>query len=890
VWILVYLQFRLKENVQHLYACRYNRSMSKFAQWVKERRKELDLTQAELAELVGCSLVTIAKIESGERRPSKQIAGLMAQHLRIPDEQHGVFVDFVRGQTDVPPLLNSTSTSRRPAFAGISAVAITGQLIGRERELRQLDLWMQDEDVRLITLVGPGGVGKTQLALRAAQAAREQFESGVCFVDAAPSTDAVGLVRAMARAMHAGETEGDGLLAAVVHHIASLNLLLVLDNLEQVASASAVVAEVITSCPRVRVLATSREALRLGSEHVLPVQPLSVPITVRGEGASAADLADIPSVTLFVERARSADPNFRLTSSNASAVAELCRRLDGLPLAIELAAARVGLMTPQTLLARLVPVQRVNIELITSSMTNAPARQRTLRSAIQWSYDLLSPAEQATFRQLAVFVGGCTLPAAEAVLRRTDVSDDAQNALVAWDALTVQLNRSLLHRREGVDGEARFAQLETIREFAAQRLDASPDAQDVRRRHATYFAALAERAAVLLPGRRLQEGLAQLDADYANLRAALDWLLRHEPAVAQRVAVHLSAYWDVRGAFHEARAIYEACLDQNPEPSLDRAWILLGMATLDYNASRLELAIARCNEALALCQQFRDKRGIAQALLVMAWATEGRHNLKLARDRFEQSLVAARESGDDSILARGQVTFARLLREQEGNLDAADASLEAALAIYSRVGDVRGVAHALMQRSEVAAARGDYALAVRLAHESVISFRELGAVNELGWALVSLGESQLNAGLLDESRPNIAASLATFEQVGVTWGVAISAHHLGRLALLEGDWVEARTWYLHSLCLCQTLNRPHMTARCLAGLAGVAIQVGDFERAAMLLGAALPHVPADLTPADVREYQGFAEAARTVLGEERYQAAAASSDLEGAVRWAQTGA
>lgn len=812
----------------------------------------------------------------------------MAVHLRIPEEQRDAFVSFARGQTDAPPLLVGASTARA-AFTDIPAAAVTGRLIGRERELDQLAEWLHadDGDVRLVTLVGPGGVGKTQLALRAGRVAREKFTHGVCFVDASSSHDATQLTRALARAMHASDASGDDVLPAIVRHIANLNLLLVLDNLEQVVGASDVIAEVVAACPRVVVLATSREALRLCGERVLLVQPLAVPITVRGEGASTADLARIPSVALFVERARSADPTFQLMSSNARAVAELCQRLDGLPLALELAAARVGLMTPQALLAKLAPAQRVNIELIAGGAMGLPARQRTLRNTIQWSYDLLSPAEQSVFRQLSVFVGGCTLEAAEAVLGK---SDSARDAALVWDALTVQLNRSLLQRREGADGVVRFVQLETIREFAAQQLNVAPEAQDVRRKHAAYFAGLTERAAALLPGYRLQEGLARLDADYANLRAALDWLLQHDPVAAQRMAVHLSVYWDMRGAFHEARGIYEACLNRNPEPSPDRAWILLGMAMLDYNASCLGLATMRSEEALALCRQFRDKRGIAQALLVMAWATEGRHNLALAKDRFEQSLVAAREAGDDAILARGHVTFARLFREQEGDLAAADASLEAALAIYRYAGDVRGVAHTLMQRSEVAAARGDYATAVRLVGESAARFRELGAANELGWALVSLGESQLNAGLLRESRPNITESLATFEQIGVAWGVAINVHHLGRLALLEGDWVEARIYYLRSLRLCQTLNRPHMMARCLAGLAGVAIHEGDFERAAVLLGAALPHVPPDLTPADVREYQGFAEAARTALGEERYQAAAASSDLEGAVRWAQTGA
>jgi predicted ATPase/DNA-binding XRE family transcriptional regulator len=847
--------------------------VSNFAQWVKDRRKALDLTQAELAERVGCSLITVAKIESGERRPSKQIAELMATHLDIASEQRDAFISFARGQTDVPPWSGETGKARAQratSFTGIPAAAIIGKLIGRERELAELTTWLQDDSVHLITLVGPGGVGKTQLALHAVHAARDHFAHGICFVDASTCRDAIQLTRALARALGAGagELNDEDMLTGTLRHIANLNVLLALDNLEQIVDAPNVVAEVLANCPRVWLICTSRAALGLNGERVLTLQPLPIPITVRGEGASTSDLMRIPSVMLFVERARKADANFQLTSGNSRAVAELCQRLDGLPLALELAAARVGLMSPQALLTKLAPAQRTNIGLIASGDLATPARQRTLHNAIQWSYDLLTPDEQSVFRQLGVFVGGFTLAAAEAVLR-TDTASPETNAMAVWDAISAQLSRTLLQRRDAaaVDEEVRFVQLETIREFAVQQLDACVEVADVRRRHAGYFLDFVAAAAALLHGPQLTTGLSQIDSDYANIRAALDWLLHHDASLAQKLAVRLFPYWEVRGYFREGRIIFERCLAQHIEPTEDRAKALLGLAIFEYHASHLDSALAHCDEALALCQRFHDKRGIAQALMVNAWVAESKHNAVLAKSQFEDALTSAREAGDDYILARVHITYALLLQSRLSDHAAADASLDEALTIYRRVGDFRGVAHTLMQRSEVLAMSGDYSGAIRLARESAQTFRTLGATNELGWALTSLGESSLNAGVLADAKPAVEESQALFEQVGVLWGVAINLHHLGRIALREGDIPAARSCFLRSLALCQQLDRPAMIARCLVGLAGVALQQRDFARAASVLNAARPHLPYNLTPADIAEVDSYMDAAQAGLAD-----------------------
>jgi predicted ATPase/transcriptional regulator with XRE-family HTH domain len=589
--------------------------VSVFGQWLKERRKAADLTQAELAERVGCSPIMIAKIESGERRPSKQIAELLARRLNIPPAQVEAFITFARGQTDIAPAPDPAPAPASP-FVGLPATALVGRLIGRDREMQQLAECLRDPQTRLVTLTGPGGVGKTQLAVRAAHAARAHFERGVCFVDASTCLNANDLSRAMARALRINEGPDDAVLPVIVACLTRLNLLLALDNLEQVEGAAEVVAELLAHCPRVWMLVTSREALRLRGERVFPVPPLATPITVRGEGASTAELMTIPSVALFVERAQAAAPGFHLDSNNARAVAELCRRLDGLPLALELAAARVSLMTPQALLGRLAPTcgtnaeevraDEVRIDVIAGDSVELPARQRALRNAIQWSYDLLDPAGQSVFRRLGAFSGSFTLDAAEAVLRAEN-----DNATATWEAVSTQIRHSLLQRRDaGPDGETRFAQLETIRAFARQQLDAAGEAMQTQRWHAAHYLHAAETRAALIAGHAQQDALTRLEADYDNIRAALRWLLQDDPPRGLRLAASLIPFWDVRGYFHEGRQMLEWALSASSAPTADRARALIGLGLFDFNRSAFQSAIRHCDEALSICDSLGDAQGL----------------------------------------------------------------------------------------------------------------------------------------------------------------------------------------------------------------------------------------------------------------------------------------
>lgn len=862
--------------------------MSVFGQWLKERRRAADLTQAELAERVGCSPIMIAKIESGERRPSKQIAELLARRLRIPPAQVEAFITFARGQTDIAPAPDPAPTPAS-AFGGLPATALVGRLIGREREMQQLAGYLRDPQTRLVTLTGPGGVGKTQLAARAAHAARAHFERGVCFVDASTCLNADDLTRSMARALRVNEGP-DAVLPVIVACLTPLNLLLALDNLEQVEGAVEVVAELLAHCPRVWMLVTSREALRLRGERVFPVPPLATPITVRGEGASTAELMAIPSVRLFVERAQAANPGFHLDSNNARAVAELCRRLDGLPLALELAAARVSLMTPQALLGWLAPTRSMNaeearadevrIDVIAGDNVEVPARQRALRNAIQWSYDLLDPAGQSVFRRLGVFSGSFTLDAAEAVLRAENDSPTA-----AWEAVSTQLSHSLLQRRDaGPDGETRFAQLETIRAFARQQLDTSGEAAQTQRRHAGHYLHAAETGAALIAGSAQQDALTRLEADYSNIRAALRWLLQHDPPRALRLAASLIPFWDTRGYFHEGRQMLAWALSAGNAPTADRAQALIGLGLFDFNRSAFQSALRHCDEALSICDSLGDAQGlIAEAWLVKAMLAEANADLENARRFFDEALVAARQAQDTHTLARIHTARARFIRVADHDLDAADATLNEALELHRQLGNRRGMAHALMQCSDITASRGEYTRAVELAAESAGMFRALGALNELGLALMAQGESQINAGLLDDAQATLDEALTLFEQIGGQWCAAISRHHLGRIALQRGDLPAARSLLLSSLAASRALGRMGMVARCVVGLAGLALAEGQPERAAQLLGAAMPRLPADLTPADLAEIQGYAAAARRALGGAGYAAATSHLELDQAI-------
>ena len=472
--------------------------------WIKRRRKALDLTQDALAALVGCSKDLIAKIEGDARRPSREIAALLATHLQLADDERVRFIQVARAELGVDRLARPAQSVARGAFVPAQAVSSAADtpgehctrrptklptpptvLIGRAHEIAQICALLRTPAARLVTLSGPGGIGKTRLGLQVAAELFDDFPDGVYFVDLAPIRESALVISAIAQTLGMRQTGGQPLVSQLKQFLGNKRMLLMLDNFEQVLDAAPLLAELLAAVPQLKLLVTSREVLHLRGEKEVEVPPLALPD--RAQLPPLEVLSQYAAVALFTERSFDVRADFQLTNANAAAVAEICVRLDGLPLAIELAAARSKLFAPEALLARL----NSRLALLSGGARDLPERQQTMRTTIAWSYDLLTEAEQTLFRRLGVFVGGCTLEAAEGVLRTEGpgLSEDTIDSVLnpqpsVLDGLGALVDKSLLRQVAGPGGDPRFVILETIREYALERLEASGEAERLRQQHA----------------------------------------------------------------------------------------------------------------------------------------------------------------------------------------------------------------------------------------------------------------------------------------------------------------------------------------------------------------------------------------------------------------------
>ena len=642
-------------------------------------------------------------------------------------------------------------------------------VIGREAIIAAIGDLATRAEVRAITLTGPGGTGKTQLAVHVAAGLGRHFEDGVWFVplQAVAQTDL--LLPAIAQTLGVSQAAGQSLAA----WLAPKAVLLVLDNFEQIVAAAGQVAELLAQSPRTKVIVTSREPLRIAGEQVYPVPPLAVPDGKRGSGVDA--IAACPAVQLFIERARAADPAFRLTADNAAHVAELCVRLDGLPLAIELAAPRVSLLSPAQMVSRL----GNRLKLLTTGARDVPRRQQTLRNTLAWSHELLEPAERMLFARLAIFAGGFTLDSTEAVC---DADIDVLGALV---------DRSMVRHRDD-----RFDMLETIREFAWEQLQSSADHAAIAERHARHFEALAERVHA---GRwhHAKEGLDELDSEHDNLRAALDYLERGDPSRALALAGALGWFWHLRSHFTEGRQRLKRVLDAAPHDAAQRARALAAAGEIAAWAGDLAAARPLIDEAVKLWRAQGASTDIGCALVELGWGCFFAGD-DSARAVMEEAFRLVQDCGDALIINRARVGLLQVLVGL-GELDTVEPLAREALAVSEATADLRSEHFAHHFLADCPLIRGDCATALpryRRALALAVELRDRSetAIEIQGVAMALCGSGQPAQGLRLAGAAQAEFDALAIDVSGIVFWSALLERYLTAARRTLGEPAATEAW------------------------------------------------------------------------------------------------
>ncbi|HEX6482055.1 MAG TPA: LuxR C-terminal-related transcriptional regulator, partial [Ktedonobacteraceae bacterium] len=740
--------------------------------------------------------------------------------------------------------------------------------LGREREVAAIGDLLRREELHLVTLTGPGGTGKTRLALQVAADLSDLFASGVFFVNLAPISDPALVVPTIAETLVIREGSGRALLERLVEHLRPRQLLLLLDNFEQVVSAAEQVVALLTACPRLKVLVTSREVLHVRAEHEFPVPPLAVP-----DPDHLPDLAILlhqAAVALFLQQAQAVRPDFQLTDANARIIAELCARLDGLPLAIELAAARMKLFSPRALLARL--GQRLSV--LTSASRDVPARQQTLRNTIAWSYHLLDTREQRLFRRLSVFVGGCTIEAIEALSTFRGGSESEP----ALDTVASLVDKSLLQQVEQQVGEeSRFMMLETIREYALESLEALGETEAARKAHAAYFLRLTEEAEQGMAGPQQAVLLERLEQEHDNLRAAMQWSLEQAgegKAIALRLGGALYSFWYGRAYFSEGRDFLERALSRSDEVAAPvRAKALYAASQLHKVLGSLDRAEALCEESLALYRELADPLGIANCLHLLADIAWDRGDLAVARALGEESLLLFREGGDKGSIADVLHHLGTLAVEQGEYARGRDLLTES-LTINRELGNIRTMADSLLNLARLYHVSGsNLAQAHTLLDESLTLSREVGDKEEIAFCLNLWGILALSEGDTASARSLNEQALALFREMQQPRGTALSLYALAKVATVGGDYARSQALYEQGVGVAHKAGGKRMIPTGLEGLAAAVAAQGNHVWAAHLWGAAealREALGTPFPPVEHVSYNRAVTAARTQFGEQAF--------------------
>jgi predicted ATPase/predicted Ser/Thr protein kinase len=706
--------------------------------------------------------------------------------------------------------------------------------VGREKEIAAAKELLLSKDIRLLTITGPGGIGKTRLGVEIAGGLLENFPGGIHFVPLSPLRDPALVASVVVQTLGIREAGGQSpleLLKKYFQDSSHTPVLFLLDNFEHLMPAAPVVADLLATAPNLKILVTSRAALHVYGEHEFPVPALGVPES--HSKPSLSTLSQFPAVALFVQRAVAARPDFELNQQNASAVIEICARLDGLPLAIELAAARVKVLSPASMCTRLAS----SLQLLTGGARDLPRRQQTLRAAFDWSHDLLSPAEQKLFRRLSVFVGGCTLEGVEAVC---DTKGDLELDLL--DGMSSMVDKSLLQQLEQANGDSRFTMLETIREYAREKLEASGEDVATKRTHAAYCLVLAEEAATAEAGADGAEVRERIALEHDNFRAALEWLTESGDADwGLRLGTALFRFWESHEYLAEGRDSLAKVLriPAAAAPTKARARAVFAAGVLATEQGDHAAADALMMESLEIGRQLGDTQGVAVTVNARAVLARDQGNVALAHSLFQESLTLWRELGDLQAIARALSNLASVLKMQ-GEYELARSLCAECRAIFEGHGDRTGAAWSLNNEGDIARDQGDSAAARALFEQALAIFRELGD----------------------------------------RWGIAGTLADLGNLAREQQNCGAALSLYRESLKTFQQLDHKRGIARLLECCACSAVVQFQPERSLRLAGAAAAlrqNIGAPLTSAEQAKLEAILEPARQALA----NTASATAWLEG---------
>ncbi|MFN8591749.1 MAG: tetratricopeptide repeat protein [Thermomicrobiales bacterium] len=794
-----------------------------FGALVRRHRLSAGLTQEALAERAGVSVRGLQLLERGHTMPRAETARLLADALALAGDVRALL--FVSAN---PELTTPADAALSPARLQHPPLPPT-LLIGREWEVAVACDLLRRPDARLLSLTGPGGVGKTRLAQAIGAAMAPAYTDGVAWVDLAPLVDPSLVAATIAHALGIVESEDRPVPKVLREAIADRNLLLILDNCEHVLPGMAIAGSLLAACPRLNVLTTSRSRLRLRGERDVPVHPLALPES--DASPPLAGLAGVAAVRLFVERTQAVRPDFALTPENAPAVAGICRRLDGLPLAIELAAARARILTPGVLRDRL----EQRLPLLNDGPRDAPERHRTMRDTIAWSYDLLSASEQSLFRRLAVFAGGFTLAAAEALA----AIDPARHLPDLLEPLTVLVDHNLIQATDGGDDGPRFRMLETIREYGLARLgEVQEEEQDTRTAHAAYFSSLADRAEIGMQGAEQGSWLQRLEADHDNLRMALGWL--SESTAVESALAMAGAIWFfrwIRGYYAESRVLLESLLAQPGENTVGRAKALNALGVVALSQGDTDRAIAAHEEALAIARALGDDWQTSFSLACLAAALLNRGEL----DRSEAAAAEGRALGErlgSNWLAQMGLSLLASVASYRGDVVRAEARFAESVAVGRVIGERWGVALSLDNLGWLALLRDDAREATAYFLESREMMMALGDRRDLPDVLAGLGRAAQQEGDLDRAAACLAESLVLARETGDQRGRAQALYLLGNVRWLQGDAEGARALIQDALTRYHSSGDLLHGSACVDALAVLAGARGDTTDAAVLAGGA----------------------------------------------------